>query len=289
MEVHLVTEKSRSQRFPREVCLRNSFCFVFAAFLSAVSFAGSTEFVPLQQRAQGQSLTGASLLNDSIFANPASSAFTNAYSIDGTFLNPKTFAVSVLDTKTSGMGGGVAYFRMGRPGSAQVLQGGKIGLSARLSENFGFGLMGKAIWGPDLAGTSARYSDLDLGLIANFELVQFGLSMQNTFGGNAAMGESREYSFGTRLNWEQTMFFSASMNGKVSDFNPVQFGFGAEYVSPYYFSIKGGYRLRPSEQKSYWSAGLSILSPKMSIHYAVEFPNMPGSTSEHSVGTTFLF
>lgn len=260
-----------------------------ALFLSAVSHAGSTEFVPLQQRAQGQSLTGASLLNDSIFSNPASSAFTSAYSVDTTFINPKTFAVSVLDTKTSGMGGALAYFRMQRPGFEQVIQGARFGFSARVSENFGFGVMGKGLWGPDLAGTSARLMDFDLGLIANFEMVQFGVSLQNTLGGSVQMGESRDYAVGTRVNWEQTMFLSASMTGQTRDFGPTQFGFGAEYVSPYYFSLKGGYRVRPSEQKSYWSAGLSILSPKMSIHYAVEIPNMPNAGPEHSVGTTFLF
>jgi hypothetical protein len=257
--------------------------------VSTLAYGGSTEFIPLQQRAQGHSLTGASLLNDSIFANPASSAFTNAYAVDGSFLTPKNFAVSILDTKTSGMGGALAYFRMNRPGIENVVQGAKIGMSGRVSENFGFGVMGKTVWGPDLAGTNAKYTDLDLGVVAQFEVFQLGLSMQNVLGGNPAMGEAREYSFGTRLNWEQTVFFSAAMNGGIQNFQPQQFGFGAEYVSPYYFSLKGGYRFRPQEQKSYWSAGLSILSPRMSIHYAVELPNVVGAVPEHSVGTTFLF
>ncbi len=251
--------------------------------------AGSTEFVPLQQRAQGQSLAGASLLNDSLFSNPASSAFTNVYSIDGTFLSPRVFSVSVLDTKTSAVGGAIGYYRVARPGFDQPIQGAKLGMSSRLGQNIGIGLVGKTIWGPGIAGDTQRYTDLDIGLMAKFDFVQLGLHLNNTVGGNAAMGEAREYAFGVRAHWEETMFFSASVTGETASFRPLQYGFGAEYVSPYYFSLKGGYRMRPVAQTSFWSGGVSILSPKVSIHYAIEVEARSGGTTEHSVGTTFLF
>jgi hypothetical protein len=259
------------------------------AVICCASYAGTTEFVPLQQRAQGQSLAGASLLNDALFSNPASSAFVNAYSIDGTFLNPKTFSVSILDTKTSALGGAMGYYRMMRPGFDQPIQVAKAGTSGRLSENIGFGIAGKAAWGPDLAGTSASYKDIDFGMLAKFDLIQFGVNINNILGGNAAMGEFREYALGTRINWEDTVFFSVAVTGETATFRPVQYGFGAEYVSPYFFALKGGFRTRPIDEKSFWAAGLSILSPKVSIHYAVEFENRSGGNMEHTVGTTFLF
>jgi hypothetical protein len=257
--------------------------------LSVWAHADSTEFVPLQQRAQGQSLTGASLLNDSLFSNPAASAFTRVYAVDGTFLNPQTFAVSVLDTRTSAIGGALGYFRTSRPGFQDPIQGARLALSGRASENFGFGLLGKTAWGPSLTGANARLIDMDFGALAQFGFLQMGFSVTNLLGGNEAMGAIRSYALGARVNWEETLFLSVSALGSFATFAPAQYGIGAEYVSPYYFSIKGGYRIRPVENQGFWGAGVSILSPKVSIHYAVEVPNFAGGSPEHSVGTTFLF
>jgi len=265
-----------------------SLVFLVSLFANA-AFGGASEFIPLQQRAQGRSLTGAALMNDSLFSNPAASAFTRVYSVDGTFLSPKHFSVSVLDTKTAALGGALGYYRLSRPGIEAPLQGARLGVSTRVSENFGIGFTGKMAWGPDLAGTAARYTDFDWGLTGQFGFIAFGVSMANTLGGSAPMGEKREYAVGARVNWEETVYFSASMDGEVENLRPVQYGVGAEYVSPYYFSIKGGWRIRPLENLSYWSTGVSILSPKLSLHYALEIPNRPGASLEHSVGTTFLF
>ena len=70
---------------------------------------------------------------------------------------------------------------------------------------------------------------------------------------------------------------------------PLQYGFGAEYLSPYMFAIKGGFRTRPVDQKSYWGAGFSVVSQRVSLHYGMEIENRGGSSIEHSVGTTVLF
>lgn len=263
---------------------------VFAlSLLCGTVFGGASEFVPLQQRAQGQALSGASLLNDSIFSNPAASAFTNVYSLDATFRSPKHFATSILDTKTSAVGGALAYYRVPRAGSNDPVQGGRLGMVGRLSENFGLGVLGKIVWGPDLFGTQNRYTDMDIGMTGQFGAISFGVNMNNVLGGNAAMGEKREYGVGARVNWQETMYFSLALNGEVENFKPVQIGAGAEYVSPYYFSLKGGYLYRPATSISYWTTGVSILSPKMSLHYALEIPNQTGASLEHTVGSTFQF
>src|SRR5688572_26841971 len=96
-------------------------------FLSAGSALAAPEFVPLQGKAQGHSLTGASQLNDSLYTNPAASAFTQVYAIDGTFQMPRTFAVSILDTKTSGMGGALGYLRKTPIEGGEPLQGVRLG------------------------------------------------------------------------------------------------------------------------------------------------------------------
>lgn len=273
--------------------MKHTIVFGLLALFSAPALAGSgsTEFIPLQERAQGRSLTGASLLNDSLFSNPASASFTQVYSVDATFNSLKTFALSILDTKTSGIGGALGFYRMARPGFDKPVQGGRLSLSNRLSQNLGIGLTGKMIWGQDLTAARAdrKYTDLDLGMLAQLDFLQLGLNVRNLFGGEELMGETREYSFGARVGWEQTLFLSASVGGNVSGFEPREVGFGAEYVSPYYFALKGGFRTRPIESNSFWSAGLSVLSPRVSLHYAVEIPNQPGSGAEHTFGTTVLF
>lgn len=244
------------------------------------------EYVPIQEKAQGQSLTGASLANDSVFSNPASSAFINTYSLQGDFLFPKSFAVSVVDTRTTTVAGGAAYYRQNIKGSSQSLQGGRLGISGKVSNFVGVGLMGKTIWGPtaDLKGND-HMNDVDAGVIAVFGgMLQAGAAMRNVLGGNKPMGYDREISVGGRVNYQRVMYFSASTVSKASELSPYQYGLGVEYVSPYFLSVKGGYRTQPYAAQSYWSFGASFLSPMMSLHYAMEKANFGQGEIEHVIG-----
>ena len=93
----------------RELLMR--WRWIGLAVLTACGFARAAAFVPTQSMALGQSLSGATLLNDSIYVNPASSAFTSVYSVDGSYLfGPRAFGVSILDTKTSSIGGELGYY-----------------------------------------------------------------------------------------------------------------------------------------------------------------------------------
>lgn len=255
--------------------------------LSAAGF-GSPEFAPIQDKAQGGSLTGASQLNDSLYTNPAASGFTQVYSVDGAFQLPKTFAVSILDTRTSGIGGAVGYFRKQSDVVAKPVQGAKLGFVGKVAEGLAFGAAGKVIWGPNNEGTDSNLKDIDTGILANYSAVQFGLVLRNTLGGDAKMDQGREWGSGVRVGWEDTVFLNVSTLSRWEQLAPYQYGIGAEYVSPYYFSLKAGYRTQPQARQSYWTGGLSFLSPRMSLHYAVEFPQMAGAKPEHVVGVTLL-
>jgi len=255
--------------------------------LSSATFAAQ-EFSPIQDKAQGGSLTGASQLNDSLYTNPAGSAFTQVYSIDGTFHMPKNFAVSILDTRTSGVGGALGYFRKRVGDFEKPMQGAKLAMSGKVSEGLGFGVAGKMLWGPNVNGEDSKLTDLDTGLLANFSFMQFGVALRNTLGGNELMDQGREWSAGARAGWEDTLFLSVSSTSRWETFSPYQYGFGVEYVSPYYFSLKAGYRMQPQNNLSFWSGGLSFLSPRMSLHYAVEFPQQSSSKVEHVIGVTLL-
>lgn len=251
---------------------------------------GKSEFVPLQHRAQGRSLTGSNTLNDSLYTNPAGSAFTRVYSVDATFMAPRAFAVSVLDTQASNMAGALGYFRMPRGGFDQVTQGAKLALAGRVTPYLAFGAAGKAIWGPDLAGTSATYKDMDLGTLLSVESFQLGITARNLFGGNPAMGAFREYGLGGRIEYEKILFLSVAAESDVGeDLTPDQYGIGAEFVSPYYFAIKGGWRIRPEQSATYWSVGASIVSQRASLHYAMEIPQQNDEEVAHVVGATVLF
>jgi len=255
--------------------------------LSATSF-GLPEFAPIQDKAQGGSLTGASQLNDSLYTNPAASGFTQVYSVDGAFQMPKTFAVSILDTRTSGVGGAIGYFRKQNDVAAKPVQGGKLGFVSKVGEGLAFGAAGKIIWGPKSDGVDGNLKDIDMGILANYSIVQFGVVLRNTLGGDPLFDQTREWGTGARIGWEDTLFFNVSTLSKWENFSPYQYGVGAEYVSPYYFSLKAGFRTQPEARQSYWTGGLSFLSPRMSLHYAVEFPQMAGAKPEHVIGVTLL-
>lgn len=260
--------------------------FVYAMAWGHFAFAGM-EFIPLQEKAQGQSLTGASVLNESLHSNPAGAAFSSTYSLDGSLLFPRTFAVSVLDTRTGAIGGGIGYFRNSLK-SGQVVQGGKLGLSGKVSQTVGLGMTGKMIWGPNSTGGGDRLGDIDVGTLFNFRPITMGAVIRSVFGGNTGMGYEREWAVGARYSWQDVFNVSAAVSGNWRNFSPAQLSGGVEYLSPYYFGLRVGYRHLPSLRTGYWSAGTSFNSPRMSLHYAVEFSQAAGEGLEHFVGLTMV-
>ena len=274
---------------------------VFLSFIFSTFYLNAAQdFVPIQERAQGQALAGSAQLNDSLYSNPAASSFLNVYSVDGSLSLPKTFAVSVLDTKTSSVGGAVGYFRRQAEkdyfesgtspnNESSYIQGAKLSLMGRLSEKIGIGVSGKSIWGPNVQGKSDKFYDADLGMIFNGGFFQAGASLRNVFGGKALMQFSREYSIGARATYDQILSLSVASQSNFNRVSPYQYGVGVEYISPYYFAIRGGYRILVEDRQSFWSFGTSFVSPRLSLHYAVEMPNQPSSTVEHTLGTTLLF
>ncbi len=55
-------------------------------------------------------------------------AFAQVYSVEGIYAMPRSFGVSVLDTKTSGMGAGLGYFRTADRNQVMT-QGARLALS----------------------------------------------------------------------------------------------------------------------------------------------------------------
>jgi len=276
-----------------------SFFRLLALVLAALvqNVYATQEFVPMESFAEGQSLSGANVLNDSLYVNPAGSAFTNVYSVEGAYGLGGSFGASVLDTKTGAFGGALGYFR--RPvenpqtskNFSQFLQGVNLALSSQVIQGLAIGIAGKSVWGPTLSGDSGRFNDVDLGLLGNLGILQLGLAVHNAFGGNDAMDLGREVTAGGRIAYKDLLFLSLSANSRWSQIAPYQYGIGAEYVSPYHFALQGGYRLRPTEQTSYWTAGFSINSPFVSLLYAAQIPNQKyglDNTVEHLLGVTVL-
>lgn len=268
---------------------------VWMMVLGQVAFGVSHEFVPIYEKALGHSLAGGNLMNDSIYSNPAASAFSSVYSIDGVFAPPKTFAVSVLDTKTSSIGGGLGYFRRSFTDVPEVLQGIRLAFAGRVSNVVSVGVTGKMLWGPGVlrnaegGATSDRFNNVDAGVFYNMGMLQVGGVLHNTISENENMGQYRKYSAGGRINWQQAMFLSFAASGHVNDVDPDEYSVGVEYVSPYFFALKGGFRTKPYEANSFWSMGASFNSPRMGLHYAVEIPNQKTSETEHLLGASLLF
>lgn len=261
---------------------------IFGLFGCLSRVYGAHEFVPLQEKAQGQALVGASTLNDSLYSNPAGAAFTQVYTLEGAYALPKSFALSVLDTKSSSLGAGLGYFRRLEEGAKDPVQGLKLNVLGKATEWAGIGVGGKIMWGPDGQGGKANLKDIDAGILVRLLPVHLGLTFRNIFGGDARLGQGPEWAFGGSLSLINSFFINAAVLGENKSFKPYQYGFGFEYVSQYYFSIKGGYRFQPDRHLSFWTSGLSFNAPKISFHYSVEFPNEAGKKAEHLIGTTIL-
>lgn len=247
--------------------------------------------MPLRERAQGHSLTGALQTNESIYSNPAGTTFSQVYSLEGTYAFPRSFSASVVDTQTNSLGGGLGYFKEREMGSLDYRHGFRLTLGSRLSENWGFGVAGKALWANN-QGKETSLKDLDSGFLWNGTFASAGIVFRNLGGGNGELQQEREVSVGGRMNYSNTLFFSASAHSKWGSFSPYEVGFGAEYVSPWYFSLMGGYRFQRDRIKnnpSFWSAGVSFLSPRLSLHYAAEFPQLAGEETKHLLGTNLAF
>lgn len=247
---------------------------------------GAHEFVPIQERAHGQSLAGSSQLNDSLYSNPAASAFTQVYAVEGVYALPKSFAASVLDTKSSNLGAGFGYFRRTEEFSHDPVQGAKLSVMGRMTDSIGIGFAGKAMWGPTANGNRTNFKDVDGGLLVQLTPVHLGFVVRNLFGGNASMDQNPEWAFGGSVNIQNMLILSSAVLGEMHAVKPYQYGFGVEYVSQYYFSVKGGFRTQPDRGLSFWSGGVSFNAPKISFHYSVEFPTEPGEKPEHLLGTT---
>lgn len=271
------------------------------SLLGGPLFGLSKDFVPLQEKAMGHSLTGSHLANDSLYSNPAGSAFTKVYSVDGIFQLPKTLAVSILDTKTSNIGGGLGYYRRMYSGSKEVTQGMRLGFNSKITEQLAAGVTGKMIWGPTMnldqykepiagsfTGNQDKFYGVDMGLLYDAGHYQVGTSFHNVASEKEWMGEKREFSVGGRVNWQKVFFVSLSAQSYLSEVKPYEYGIGTEYVSPYFFALKAGYRTQPYRANSFWSLGASFVSPKLSLHYVVELPNQNSSSIEHMLGATIL-
>ena len=261
--------------------------FLTSLLTSPVAF-GAADYVTLQERAQGQSISGGNVLNDSLFNNPAGSTFTNVYALEANLRTLKNFSASILDTTSQQLTGGLAYFRRElTPGNPLLTQGGRVNLATRVSDALGMGVTGKYIDGYESDTLKhMNLTEIDLGALANFNFMQVGLHVRNLFGGLESMDLPRELVLATRFVYKNQLFFSASTVAQYG-IRPKQVGVGMEYVSPYYFALKGGYYFLPSTRMQSWTAGLSFISPKLSLHYAVEFPNL-GREMLHQIGLTLL-
>ncbi|MBI3294707.1 MAG: hypothetical protein HYZ71_08245 [Deltaproteobacteria bacterium] len=257
---------------------------VVALSLSAQMACALPEFIPLQERAQGHSLVGAAQFNESVYSNPAAAAFTPVYSVEGSMMQG-TLAASIVDTKTSYIGGTIGYVREDDPVTGPM-QSIRLGVSRKINDVLAFGVMGKTIW-----TNTARLNDADVGILARLSPVELGFVTRNITGGNLDVAnQQREVAYGGRIGFKDSFFISASATALAGQaLSPYEYGLGTEFISPYYFSVKGGYRVETVSHLTHWSAGASFISPRISAHYAVEFADNSGTIAAHQVGLSLLF
>jgi len=263
------------------------------AFLLCILFVNTTlfaaaEIATAQARATGDSLTGALQLNESLYSNPASSAFARTYSVEGSYYGSSTFSASVLDTRTSKVGGSIGYFRKEVPFSEDSFQGAKLGLVGKMSPRIGVGIVGKILWGPTGPKSESNLKDADGGVLVNLGSLKLGGLVRNLFGGDESLGANREWGIGGQFGFKKVLFLSAASLSDWKDPGPYQFGVGVEYVYQQKYAFKAGYRLLTKAGDSFWGLGASILGPKMMVHYSMEIPNDAGYETEHVLSLVMM-
>ena len=165
----------------------------------------------------------------------------------------------------------LGYFRQPNDKWDEPTQGVNLSLMGRVSNALAVGVAGKGLWGPNQeTGTSADYKDVDAGFLIKLSGLHFGAAIRNIMGGEAKLDQEREVTAGFRLGYRDVLFFSSAMQARWEGFSPYQYGFGIEYVTPYRFTARGGYRFSPGKDEAYWSAGLGFVAQRVTIQYALE-------------------
>lgn len=216
-------------------------------------------------------------LNESIYYNPASSAFAKVQSVEAIYsfstddtrnTEPKVLNISLLDTGSTFMGGGLGYthWNLGSLGS-------EWNLNAMLNRLFLNNTLG--------AGFSASYTNYKYDNLETKRNLNFNFGLLYLLGKKTLLGFSAYNLLGDRNKINNTSF-SGSIRQTMFDFFSLSASINYEterdfsYVGSFEFMYKNGFTVLCSikedkfsdtetEANTYWGAGIGYNAPRLSL------------------------
>ena len=210
-----------------------------------------------------------------IFMNPAGLAQTRTYLFDFNYetdkmADSKLYGISILDSITSPMSMGLAYYKMGREDA--VLSDGEEVIALAISEmytpNFFVGLGAKYI---EQKGPSKHDYTGDVGILYYFNpKVSLGLVGKNLIGTDfnevhKMYTGGLAYRTGVGLG----LSFDLTKDADTITQKDTIYSFGAELLTPEGVIIRGGYMSDKITDKDFYSFNINYSTPNYSLGYSV--------------------
>ena len=222
-------------------------------------------------------------LNESLYINPASSAHSRCFSVDGGYMWSKNsfftnrmdnFYINAVDTDSEVMGGGAGFYKRrvkGGAGSEWEVRGmlNKVILGKRLGFGVSFSHLAHTYY-----NQSSSNFNLDVGLMyLLFQKTIIGTTFYNALGDDDDI-RTRSVDFSVRQTfWD---FFAASLSFEHRFNKKVYFSGGLEMLYRNGIMITVSGRRNQHLKTTSWGLGLGYVAPKVSFVYgtmnSVDYP-----------------
>lgn len=267
-------------------------CSFFAVLLAwaapcAAWGQGPVQTTLTRPMGMGQAFRGHGAGNGALYANPAGMSLISTYSVEAAYLNLEGQSVasaSVVDTKTSMVGAGLAYSYV-PVNEGPDDHGLRVGLSTSLvPQTLTVGILGKYDW---LGATDASGFSLDAGvLLALARTIGFGMVAHNLMPA-AELGQERSYGFGLAYTGLLTLAFDLVLDPARAGTDMLSYHGGLELLLQNAFPLRLGYEAVPFTSAHYLTMGIGAFSEQAGIQ--VGFRQRLDDGDEQSLSISFNF
>lgn len=255
------------------------------------------DFIGTRPLGMGEATRGTLMLNDAIYINPAAMAMTKQYAVDAqTVFQPSInqdlgFNVSLIDTRQSSVGAGIAYSGSQAKMSDQTVwrHSAHLALAQPISKYFSFGATGKTVF-VDQKPKSKTFVNGDVGIYivpGDFgKYVQAGAVFYNFAKDDKEL--PRQLAGGIKITLLPIISLTADFVKTLSA-DKWNTGAGLEFIHKSGISARGGFNfVKDVENSSTYSAGLGYFANKAGVYYS--FRNrVDNKLQTHALSVSLFF
>lgn len=223
----------------------------------------------------GNAFRGVASSNEALFFNPAGMAVGRRYEIDGTYgFSPGDrlglLNASVVDSKTTSYGVGIAYSHLSGSGDAFDSSGSivHLGLGFPLGSRVAWGVGFKYLGFSEPEETSSITADVGL-LIRPVDVLTLGMVAYNVIDVASAQAPLR-VGGGISLGTDSTFRLSADAVFAMDEADPLgtTYHAGGEVFFDQVLPIRVGFERREGEDRNFVTAGLGLVSDLAGVEAA---------------------